>query len=155
MNLFFIFFSIFNLGLVIQAQFIIDPDLPLEVGQPDTYMDACEMIKFRDYECEEHHVITKDYYVLTMHRIVAPNTEKSNTRPVLIQHGLLGSSVDFLMNTAGGRANDTDNHNLGFYLTRNGFDVWLMNVRGNIYSNKHMKIDPKSKYLNYFNYNLC
>lgn len=42
------------------------------------------------------------------------------------------------------------NSSLGFYLTDNGYDVWLANVRGTRYSNKHITLDNgSSKYWNF------
>lgn len=34
-------------------------------------------------------------------------------------------STGWIINTLGGSVNDSDNNNLGFTLSRAGFDVWL------------------------------
>jgi len=50
------------------------------------------MIKKAGYPAEAHIVQTEDGYLLTLHRI--PGNKKL---PVLIQHGLLGSSADWVI----------------------------------------------------------
>ena len=52
------------------------------------------------YPVEIHHVTTPDKYILELHRIPHGIVDKSETRPVaLLQHCLLCSSSDFIMNT--------------------------------------------------------
>ncbi|RWS07312.1 hypothetical protein B4U79_09367, partial [Dinothrombium tinctorium] len=53
------------------------------------------------FQAEAHNVTTDDGYILTLHRIVNP-CHKGRAKPVLLQHGLLGSSVDFIINSPGG-----------------------------------------------------
>lgn len=46
-----------------------------------------------------HEVKTDDGYILTMHRIPEGKTNKGGNRPpVYLQHGLLMSSVDWIIN---------------------------------------------------------
>ncbi|XP_017860088.1 PREDICTED: lipase 1 [Drosophila arizonae] len=78
------------------------------------------------YKCEEHRVDTKDGFSLTLHRIPKPGAQ-----PVLLVHGLQDSSSAWVMTGAG--------HGLAFLLSDRGYDVWLMNCRGNRYSRKHRK----------------
>ena len=98
-----------------------------------------QMIKFFGYPVEEHHVTTQDGYILSLQRI--PKGKKGvppNGGVVFMQHGLVSSSADYVMNLP-----DTS---LGFILADLGYDVWLGNSRGNTYSNKHVNIstdDPK------------
>lgn len=51
------------------------------------------MIRQAGYPAEAHVIETKDGYLLTLHRIPG----KKGERPVLLQHGLLCSSADWVI----------------------------------------------------------
>ena len=51
-----------------------------------------QLIENRGYKAEVHHVTTEDGYIVELHRIPHASGE-----PVLLQHGLLGSSADWLI----------------------------------------------------------
>ena len=51
------------------------------------------MIKRAGYSAEAHIVTTKDGYLLTLHRIPGSN----GSPPVLLQHGFLSSSADWVV----------------------------------------------------------
>lgn len=55
-----------------------------------------EIIRSRGYVCTVYHVTTEDGYILELHRIGL-----SSGRPVLLQHGLLSTDVDWITNPAG------------------------------------------------------
>lgn len=71
------------------------------------------------------------------------NGTKVNSRPILINHGLMQSAGDFLILGP--------QKGLGFILADNGYDVWLMNVRGNIFSVNHVSI-PESNKREFYNF---
>ncbi|XP_044018722.1 lipase 3-like isoform X1 [Aphidius gifuensis] len=95
---------------------------------PDTDLPTLDMITREGYPAEAHVVTTDDGYLLTLHRI--PGLPGSS--PIFIQHGFLGSSADWVIS---GR-----NRALPYLLADQGYDVWLGNARGNIYSKAHKKI---------------
>lgn len=134
---------------------------------PDTHRNVSEIIRSRGFEVEEHDVETKDGYILTVHRIVNPliaEGERANLKPVLLQHGLMSSSVDWVINSVNVRpskfprekqteskqveqsSGKTDRlfdsqeapNSLGFYMANEGYDVFLANSRGNIYGQRHV-----------------
>lgn len=141
---------------------------------PDTNRNVSQIIQSRGFQAEEYDVVTRDGYILTIQRIVNPLvTDKSTLiRPVIMQHGLMSSSVDWVINSVTVRPsawprNTTDNdtardlpkdptlmqgdsqehpNSLGFYLANQGYDVFLANSRGNIYGQRHLNMsswEPK------------
>jgi len=100
-----------------------------------------EMITDQGFECESHQYTTEDGYINTLHRILPrPNKVTSSSkksRVVFLQHGLLGTSSDYVMGST--------NNSLGFFLADLGYDVWLGNARGNTYSLGHVKLSVKDK----------
>ncbi|XP_063851859.1 lipase 3-like [Scylla paramamosain] len=94
-----------------------------------------EIVQGMGYPAEVHHVTTSDGYLLELHRIPHGAAGPSEGRlPVLLQHGILGSSADWVLNTA--------DQALAFLLADAGYDVWLSNTRGNTYCRRHQDLSP-------------
>ncbi|KAI0072829.1 triacylglycerol lipase [Panus rudis PR-1116 ss-1] len=95
------------------------------------------------YDFEEHVVLTKDGYLLGLHRLRLRKGEERTPgsapgKPVVyLHHGLLMNSEVWVCLTSAERS-------LPFVLVELGFDVWLGNNRGNKYSKKSIYHDPNS-----------
>ena len=63
------------------------------------------MIENYGYGCEIHNYTTKDGYINTLHRILPRSSiskknkifNANNSKVVFLQHGLLGTSADYVM----------------------------------------------------------
>ncbi|KAG5311345.1 LIP3 Lipase, partial [Pseudoatta argentina] len=103
----------------------------------DVNLNTLQMIKKAGYPAEAHIVQTEDGYLLTLHRI--PGNKKL---PMLLQHGLLGSSADWVI--------PGKDKGFAFILADRGYDVWLGNFRGNTNSRAHVSLSPSdSKFWNF------
>lgn len=101
--------------------------------EPDIYME--DLVKSHGYRAESHTVFTADGYVLTVHRILSniKNTSATKNDAILLHHGLLGSSEDWVL--LGPKKA------LPYILLNANYDVWLTNARGNKYSREHLTKD--------------
>ena len=110
---------------------------------PDIKFDFEQIVNEFGCTLEEHEVTTDDFYVLKVFRInygtVNPNTKKT----VFLQHGLFSDASTWILHKE---------DSLAFRLAKAGYDVWLGNNRGNIYSPNNIKIDKVKDPYNFFNY---
>ncbi|KAL1395101.1 hypothetical protein pipiens_011486 [Culex pipiens pipiens] len=96
-----------------------------------------ELIVKYGYKVEDHTVITEDGYVLKVFQMPPRQRSCVKKKPVLLVHGLLSSSADYVF--AG------PNSSLAYLLSDNGYDVWLANMRGSRYSREHLRLPVQSK----------
>ncbi|XP_026668832.1 lipase 1-like [Ceratina calcarata] len=101
--------------------------------QTNDNLNSLQIIQSQGYPAEAHTVTTEDGYILTIHRILG----KPGSPAVFLQHGLLGSSADWLI------ANKSVS--LAFLLADRGYDVWLGNFRGNTYSRAHVNLSSDDR----------
>ncbi|PBC29636.1 Lipase [Apis cerana cerana] len=116
---------------------VLSPQNMLQLHQND------ELIRKEGYTAETHQIVTEDRYILDVHRISeSPKSSTKNKPPVLLVHGVFDCSATWLIPGPG--------KGLGFLLADLGYDVWMINVRGNRYAREHLDMNILDK--NYWNF---
>ena len=85
------------------------------------YLLQPDMIAREGYPAETYTVTTEDCYILEMHRIPhgKSKVKDNKTRPVVyLQHGLLGSSADWVMGSS--------DNSLGMILLTYLFNIYIL-----------------------------
>ncbi|XP_073819698.1 lipase 3-like [Musca autumnalis] len=135
---------VFALLIAVASTGIPDPtDLLKYFTDPENWplkpkLNTADRIAGHGYPAETHEVVTKDGYKITAFRM--PYSHKlqnqNEHRPiVLLLHGLFCSSDFWILNGP--------NDALSFNLVDAGYDVWILNSRGNTYGRKHISRSPE------------
>jgi len=103
-----------------------------------------DYIKSQGYKLEEHEVITEDGYKLTLWHIIL-NKSIDKNKVVYIQPGFLCSSWVFFQ---------LGKNSLPFLLNDEGYDVWIGNNRGTLFSLEHIYKDSKKLNGDYWDFSL-
>ncbi|KAG2428232.1 hypothetical protein HYH02_014414 [Chlamydomonas schloesseri] len=106
--------------------------------------DMAGMVVPKGYPLEQHVVITNDGYKLGTFRVPYGRSGPSgNVRPpVLLIHGISLASTCWVLNSPA--------ESLAFILADQGYDVWMMNTRGNTFSRSHTFLrDTQPRFWNF------
>ena len=101
-------------------------------------------IQNHGYKLDVHEVTTADGYILSLWHLL-PKTTTTTTKVAYFQHGLADTAWCFFQ---------LDSKSLPFLLIKEGYDIWLGNSRGNVFSTKHKTKDPNKANSGYFNFTM-
>jgi len=101
-----------------------------------TDMTFEEVVADKGFDCETHQVRTEDGYLLKLFRVRDKTIIGKEAKVVFMQHGLFASAGTFMKYA--------DDNTPIFNLAREGYDIWVGNNRGNLYTHENNKIDEKT-----------
>lgn len=130
----------------------------------DSFRTIKQIVESRGFGFEEHSIQTDDGHLLIAHRLINPFVNDVIVKkPVILQHGLASNSIHWLITSDDGHAIDPNANvhcdekspcnNLPFALANCGYDVWLVNSRGNNYSLGHKTLNNEDD-LEFWDYSL-
>lgn len=93
---------------------------------------------------EEYKSVTADNYTILTIRAYRDRASLDNT-PIIIAHGFIMNSLGFV---------DSGNRSIVHFLADYGYDIWLTNFRGTVYSLKHQYFKPSDPNYWEFGYHL-
>lgn len=118
--------------------------ISITIDKEDLAFFYKDYIKSQGYKLEEHEVITEDGYKLTLWHIFLHKSNEQN-EVVYMQPGFLCSSWVFFQ---------LGKNSLPFLLNEEGYDVWIGNNRGTLFSLDHISKDSKSLNGDYWDFSL-
>ena len=103
-----------------------------------------EYIESFGHKLEEHQVKTEDGYILTLWHL-SPNSSLNKNKVVYFQHGFTCTAWVFFQ---------MEKKSLPFLLVEQGYDVWLGNSRGTIFSLDHISKNYKKANGDYWDFSM-
>ena len=108
----------------------------------DPILTVYKYVKENGFNLQIHPVQTYDGYILNVHRIVRKELSRKPYKGVVyLQHGLMCCSADWMV--PGG---------IAYVLADHGYDVWMGNFRGNVFSLGHTHLSHKTNDFWYFSW---
>ena len=101
-----------------------------------------DFMETKGYKLEENLALTEDGYILSVWHL---SPKEPNGKVVFLQHGLTDTAWTFFQ---------LGSKSLPFTLLNEGFDVWLGNIRGNIFSHNHISKNPNDKNSGYWDFSI-
>ncbi|KAL1501109.1 hypothetical protein ABEB36_006496 [Hypothenemus hampei] len=129
----------FYISFILSIEYLV-----LVTSHPDENLTGMQLIQKYNYPAEMHTYATKDGYILKALRIPHGRHNNHSKESVVLVHGMGGRSENFILL---GPPNS-----LAFYLSDQGYDVWLFNARGTALSRRHRTLNPNKERKKFWNF---